>query len=245
MHVEEESIYALLPAQQEVPTRPARHTSTFSGRVDPKNFAFGQSKAQLHATFGLPNGCNGQHPTQFLRMHERSPVLPDPAPPSNPKTKTRAPVPKRDEVPVCGLQSNKNFITSNAVEVILAKPKKVPQEDFIWTSRPGYGTVPIYLRRNKATVAQEKEQFETFMRMRHEPEAGARVSQLNPSERAELLAHLKRKWARLNDGYQRQPLSTDNDQKKHRKEELERAMSEVEKDIKTLERGEVVMVVDE
>lgn len=245
MHVEEESIYSLLPQQQEVPVRPPRHTSNFSGRVDPKNFAFGQNKAQLHATFGLPNGCNAQHPTQYVRKHEKEPVLPDPAPPTTMKQKIRPPVPTRDEKPVMGLQSNKNFITHNAVEVILAKPKKVPQEDFMWTSRPGYGSVPMYLRRNKTIVAQEREQFETFMRMRHEPEPGARVSQLNPAERAELLAHLKRKWARLNDGYQRQPMSTDSDQKKHRKEELERALAEVEKDIKTLERGDVVMVVDE
>lgn len=68
-----------------------------------------------------------------------------------------------------GLASNKNFITANAVEVILAKPKNVPQEEFMWTSRPGYGSVPVYLRRNKARVAEEKEAFETFLRMRQEP----------------------------------------------------------------------------
>jgi hypothetical protein len=88
------------------------------------------------------------------------------------KTKTRAPVPKRDEKPVMGLSSNKNFITTNAVEVILAKPKKVPQEEFVWTSRPGYGSVPVYLRRNKAKIREEREQLETYMRLRHEPVSG-------------------------------------------------------------------------
>lgn len=44
---------------------------------------------------------------------------------------------------------------------------------------------------------------------------------------------------------QRLPLSTDSEQKKHRKEELERQLAEVEKDIKALERGEVILVVDE
>lgn len=68
-----------------------------------------------------------------------------------------------------GIQSNKNFITTNAVDVILAKPKKVPQEDFNWTSRPGFGSVPMYLRRNKARVQEEREQFETYLRMRREP----------------------------------------------------------------------------
>ncbi|KAL6760786.1 flagellar associated protein [Haematococcus lacustris] len=245
MEVQGESIYNLLPRPQEVPVRPERHNSSFAGKVDPKNFTFGQNKAQLHATFGLPNGCNSQHPTQYTRKHEKEPVLPDPKPPSNPKTKLRPPVPAKEDAPVMGLQSNKNFITTNAVQVILAKPQKVPQEEFVWTMRPGYGSTPLYLRRNKQRVAYEKEQFEQYVRMRQEPAANASVSQLSSSERSELLRHLKRKWASLNDAYQRLPLSTDSEQKKHRKEELERMLAETEKDIKTLERGETVLVVDE
>lgn len=85
------------------------------------------------------------------------------------KTKLRAPVPKRDEKPTMGLTSNKNYITANAVEVILAKPGKVPQEDFQWTTRPGYGQVPMYLRRNKAIVQQERENFEQYVRMHQAP----------------------------------------------------------------------------
>ncbi len=34
-------------------------------------------------------------------------------------------VPKRDEQPVLGLMSQKDFVTTNALEVILATPKKV------------------------------------------------------------------------------------------------------------------------
>lgn len=45
--------------------------------IDPKMFAFGQSKAQLHSTFGMPDGCNSQHPVQFLRKYEKHPILPD------------------------------------------------------------------------------------------------------------------------------------------------------------------------
>ncbi len=71
------------------------------------------------------------------------------------------------------------------------------------------------------------------------------MSQLSPDERADLLRHLKVKWASVNDAFQKQPLSTDTEQKKHRKEELARTLAELEKDIKTLERGETVLVVDE
>mmetsp|Transcript_10509 Transcript_10509/g.28765 ORF Transcript_10509/g.28765 Transcript_10509/m.28765 type:complete len:246 (-) Transcript_10509:679-1416(-) len=245
MYEQEESIYSLLPPQQEVPARPPRHRSKFTGKVDPKTFEFGQDKSLLHATFGLPNGFNAQPPNQFLRSYERAPVLPDPKPVTAKKEKVKPPVPKRDEQPVFGLQSNKNFITTNAVENILAKPKNVPQEPFRWTSRPGYGKPPVYLRRNKQRIAAEREHLETYLKMRFDPDPGAMVTQLSEDERQELLRHLKRKWASVNTAYQKQPLSMDSDQKKHRKEEIERLLAEIEKDIKTLERGDMILIMDE
>jgi len=215
------------------------------GKVDPKVFEFGQSKSQLHATFGLPDGYNAQPPTQFLHSYEKSPVLPDPKPLTMKRDKLKATVPKRDEQPPCGLKSDKNFITTNAVDVILAKPKKVPQTDFVWTSRPGYGQAPLYLRKNKQRIAEERKQMEMYLKMRYEPDAGAQVEQLSNEERQELLRHLKRKWASVNTAYQKQPLSTDTDQKKHRKEEIEKLLAEIEKDIKTLERGDMVLIMAE
>lgn len=68
-----------------------------------------------------------------------------------------------------GLTSNKNFITSNAVEIMLAKPGKVPQPEFQWTQKPDYGRVPLYLKRNRERIAKEKEQFSQFIRVREAP----------------------------------------------------------------------------
>ncbi len=62
--------------------------------------------------------------------------------------------------------------TLQAVDVILSKPKRVPQEEFNWTARPGFGSVPVYLKRNKARIAEEREQFETYLRLRHQPVRG-------------------------------------------------------------------------
>lgn len=224
--------------------RPPRHVSKHPHKTHPSDLPFGDKKLQGHATFGTPNGTNAQHPTTYLRKHEKEPVLPEPLAPSNPKTKLRPAVPKRDEAPVMGLTSNKNYITTNAVDVILAKPGKQPQDDFMWTSKPNYGKVPVYLRRNKAEVAREKEQFEEYVRMRTQPTDGQHMTQLDPTERAQLLRHLKNKWASINTAYQKIPFVTDSDMKIHRKEELERMLAEIERDIKTLERGETVLVVD-
>ena len=38
-----------------------------------------------------------------------------------------------------------------------------------WTSRPGYGKAPVYLRRNKQRIAAEREQLETYLKMRFDP----------------------------------------------------------------------------
>ena len=74
--------------------------------------------------------------------------------------------------------------------------------------------------------------------------ANQNVTQLDQSERAQLLRHLKLKWADVNTAYQKLSMSVDNDVKKHRKEEIERILGEIERDIKTLEHGEMVLIVD-
>lgn len=245
LHVEEESIYNLIPRAQVVPPRPSQHRSTHSGKTHPGDFVFGQNKLKGHASFGLPNGMNAVPPTKFTRKHEKEPILPEPQAPTNPKPKLRAPVPTREEKPVMGLSSNKNFITHNAVTAILSKPGRVPQDEFVWTTRPGYGKVPMYLRRVKGTIHQEREQFEEFVRLRTQPDEHQHVTQLTEEERQSLIRHLKLKWASVNDAYQKGALCVDTEQKKHKKEELERKLAEIERDIKMLERGEMVLVVDD
>ena len=164
--------------------------------------------------------------------------------PTHSKPKLKGPTPAKDEKPTMGLHSDKNFISSNAVDVILSKPPP-PKEEFLWTTRRGYGDVPLYLKKLKATLSAERDNFEQYVRMRTEPmESHTHVSQLSAEDRAGLILHLKRKWGKVNSAYQGFSLAVDNEQKKLRKEDLERQLSEIERDIKTLERGETVLVVD-
>ncbi len=76
-------------------------------------------------------------------------------------------------------------------------------------------------------------------------DAGQSMSQLSPDDRAQLLYHLKKKWGRVNNAYQGFSLAVDNEMKKRRKEELERQLAEIERDIKSLEKGETVLIMDE
>ena len=57
----------------------------------------------------------------------------------------KVPVPKKDEKPIMGLVSDKNFIVSNAVENILAAPKLPSNNEKDFLKKKNYGKVPKYL----------------------------------------------------------------------------------------------------
>ena len=57
----------------------------------------------------------------------------------------KVPVPLRDEKPIMGLVSDKNFIVSNAVENILAAPNLPSNKDKDFLKKKNYGKVPKYL----------------------------------------------------------------------------------------------------
>lgn len=58
-------------------------------------------------------------------------------------------VPKRDEKPIHGLVSDKNFIVANAVENILAAPKLPARQDQDFLKKKTYGKVPKYVTKIK------------------------------------------------------------------------------------------------
>lgn len=51
-------------------------------------------------------------------------------------------MPKKDEKPIMGLVSDKNFIVANAVENILAAPKMNTNKDKDFLKKKNYGKVP-------------------------------------------------------------------------------------------------------
>ena len=65
------------------------------------------------------------------------------------------PVPKKDEKPIMGLVSDKNFIVSNAVENILAAPKLPSNNEKDFLKKKNYGKVPKYLQTIKKEIEDE------------------------------------------------------------------------------------------
>jgi len=66
----------------------------------------------------------------------------------------KPPIVGKDDKPIMGLKSNKNFIVSNAVENILAPPKTIPGNNY-YRNKKDYGKVPEYLKQIKDNIQTE------------------------------------------------------------------------------------------
>uniref|UniRef100_A0A061SKA3 Enkurin n=1 Tax=Tetraselmis sp. GSL018 TaxID=582737 RepID=A0A061SKA3_9CHLO len=240
----EESIYNLIPTPQFVPKKPPLYSSTHEGRVEPKQFELGVRTKKGHATFGKPNGAFQPKPNSYTKAHGKEPILPEPTRPTNRKEKSKPPVPTTKDKPIMGLCSEKNFITTNAVENILSKPQKVPLEEPRFTQRKTFGKVPTYLKQIKARISQENEYVRQYIEQRDMQGSQTTAQQMPEEERRELLDHLKTKWQEVNSAYQtKMSFVLDTPAKKMRKESLERQLAEIEKDIELLSRGSTVVIV--
>lgn len=80
----------------------------------------------------------------------------------------KAAVPKKDEKPIMGLVSDKNFIVSNAVENILAAPKLPQNNEKDYLKKKNYGKVPQYLQKIKHEIEDE---YQMVREMQIEEEA--------------------------------------------------------------------------
>merc|ERR1719240_2335998 len=148
-----ESIYNLVPEQYVEPAKPAMYRS----KHDPNAPVTGAGivKKRDNATFG-PGGKSGPNPKEFLKRGEKAVKIParnpDLQPFVYPTQQKKVSVPKRDEKPVMGLKTSKNFITANAVEAILQVPKASGSAEAYYLSKADYGQVPGYLGQVKEEI---------------------------------------------------------------------------------------------
>ena len=136
-----------------------------------------------------------------------------------------------------GLKSDKNFITANAVEVILAAPK-VNVEKKRYADKENYGQVPKYLNNVKQDIDEE---YLTLRRMREEEieeENKARYL-MPPEEVAQLRVGLRAKWEAVNKEYQKLTHvgKVDTQGMLRRKEGAEKELAQLEKDITALDKA--------
>lgn len=221
----EECIFNLIPKEVVVPPKPPLHRSMYPGKVD--------SKKRGMATMG-PVESQRAAPNDFMKAGAKKINLPKPKPFQHTMRRTkRPPVPK--DQPVMGLTTKKNYVSANAVEAILSRPKKSTNADVQYRNKADYGKVPEYLEKIKQQIAEEYRIIEGIKE--EEREANDEDAELiDVSERENMLAGLKENWKRVNKAYQMLPFVLDTPAKIRRKEELEVQLDQLEKDIARLSR---------
>jgi len=170
-----------------------------------------------------------------------------------PHSTSKPPVPTAEECKKSSvgreLKETKDFITSNAVENILAVPRPQPAgED--WLKKPNFGQVPQYLKKIKKEIQDEYEYVRAAQKAYEEASLHPPGMRLLPEdERLQLIDQLKQKWDQVNGLYQSSSClslaSLDTIGKVKRKEQYEAQLAQIEKDVEMLSKPMVYVKEDE
>lgn len=245
-----ESIYNLVPQEYSHPAKPPKYTSKFKSTIkDDKS----KGKAG-HKTMGQSKVPTRQ-PNDFLKSHENEPQLPEKSKFSYKDGNNRRPaVPTKDEVPILGLKTNKDFIKQNAVENIMSVPKKAEKNfvdtrgghkqpletsgmEPVYVHKKDFGKTPVYLEKRKEEIERAQEEYDSYVAEHFRRGA---MKCLTEEERYSILAGLKDNWEMLHHEYQGLSVVTDTAPKKNRKERMEAEMKQLERDIELIEKHKVI-----
>jgi len=203
-------------------------------------------------TFGKAPGTQRNDPTDYMKknaytskvatLSEVKKDKPNLLQPSELKAKLKPDVPKKMDMPVMNLVTSKNFVVANAVETILAAPKRVSQDAKDYLQKEDYGKIPKYLKHIKQDIEDEYD----YIRRLQEEEEEARNSQvrgMGEDERLALIAGLKQKWETINTEFQAYTHLTKLDTfgKIKRKEKHEAELAQIEKDLERLNRKSIII----
>ncbi|XP_077160527.1 enkurin [Paroedura picta] len=249
----EESIYNLIPPVPCKPFKPPRYVSKLNPYV---KHTIEQSKSQWK-TIG-PAKVNVPSPKDFLQKHSREPKLPKRKRDQAGKKTVQLSVPHRTDHPIMGIQSHKNFINTNAANVIMGVPKKpVPLcvdkyqgDKFLletsglvprYLKKKDYGVTPEYVIRRNEEAKRAQEAYDAYVKKTLRERA---MKRLTDEEREELLDGLKKNWEHVHQAFQSLSVEIDTLPKKLNKERLELQMKQLEHDISTIEKHKVIYIAN-
>jgi len=264
-----ESIYNMIPPKEIEQERLPMYRSQHNPKMVPTATTFGGAQstqpmcmnisgaAQIKMvpdkkgrTMGQPVGSARNKPDDYMKKYDKTSKVqtlsqvkqaqPNILQPSELKLKLKPDVPKKEDVPPMNLVTSKNFVVANAVETILAQPKKVQQGAKDYLRKDDYGRVPKYLKNIKEDIDAEYEYIRALQEQEEE-ERGALMKPMGEDERLALIAGLKAKWESVNTEYQGSTHLTvlDTAGKIRRKEKYEAELSQIEKDIEKLNRKNI------
>ncbi|XP_074123060.1 enkurin isoform X1 [Sminthopsis crassicaudata] len=248
-----ESIYNLIPCDTKIPPKPARYVSIFKPTV--KNEL--QKGKAAWKTMG-PAKVEVPSPKDFLQKPPKAPKPPpsekklDKIPPKKP------PVPLRTDHPIMGIQSGKNFINTNAADVIMGVAKK-PKPIYVdrrtgdrhglelsglvpkYINKKDYGTIPEYICKRNEEVKKMQEEYDNYVQANLKKAA---MKRLSDEERDSVLQGLKKNWEEVHKEFQSLSVFIDSLPKKIRKQKLEAEMKQLEHDIGVIEKHKVIYIAN-
>lgn len=203
-------------------------------------------------TFGREVGANVT-PAQFLRKNEGPMTASRGAPTVNTTkfkksehnhSKIKPNVPLRNERPVMGLKTDKNFVIANAVENTMAVPTKAaPPQQPLATDREDFGKVPQYINEIKQDLNARKQLIAEMASA--DAAFRERWSELPAGELVQLRDGLQRRWDALNKEYQSKGFSNmETPSQRARQELLEKQLVAVEFAMQKLSRQHVYVFDD-
>ncbi|XP_012670694.2 enkurin [Clupea harengus] len=249
-----ESIYNLIPREEVTFEKPPRYMSKFREQVKLEK----QANKASNKTMG-PATVEVPLPEKYLlkrskgaKSTEKKPVFDfvDEFKPRKPR------VPPKSDKPLMGIHTRKDFVKTNAIENIMAVPKK-PQPIYVDTKKgdkhpmensglvpkylkkKDYGETPEYLTQRREEVKRAQEEYDNYVQ---ECMKQGAMKQLSDDERKDILEGLKNNWDELHHQYQGLSVVTDTTPKKHRKERIELEMKQLERDIDLIERYKSIFI---
>jgi len=271
IHGHGESIYNIIPPKEVRQEKPPMYRSKHSAKVPPTGSTFGQAGTshpistniagdaplkvvaeKASRTMGRQPGSQKPDPGNYAKVGVRADKIktlaevkkeqPDLLQPSNLKTKLKPTVPKKEEKPVMNLVTSKNFVVANAVETILAAPKRVSQGAKDYLNKEDFGKVPKYLQQVKSDIDAEYQYIASLQQAETDANR-ATVQQMSEDERVGLIEGLKSRWEQVNTEYQAGTHITklDTEGKRKRKEKYEAELQQIEKDIEKLNRRNILV----
>lgn len=250
----DESIYNLIPRQYVAPAK----ASMYKSKTNKTNRTVDETNKYPAKTMG-PAKVETRAPDQFLKKHEKEPPKGEKKPFHYPdEDKKRPPVPSKEDRPIMGIKTTKDFIKQNAVENIMSVPKR-PAKNFVDTKKgdtqplepsglePKYilkkdfGETPEYIKRREEEMRRAQEEYNAYIAEHFRKGA---MKQVPEHERQQILDGLKTNWEHIHHEYQSLSVVTDTAPKKNRKERMETEMKQLERDIEMLEKHRVIYIAN-
>jgi len=270
-----ESIYNIIPPKEMQQEKMEMYRSKHNPQLPPTGTTFGGAQTSHPVCMNISGGANGKivpdkkgrtmgqragslkrTPSDYMKKNtltskvqtltEVKRTQPNLLQPTELKAKLKPDVPKTSDVPVMNLVTSKNFVVANAVETILAAPKKVTSSAKDYLVKDDYGKVPKYLKCIKQDIASEYD-YIAMLQEQDEAERNSMCVAMPEGERIQLIEGLKAKWESVNTEYQGATHLTvlDSAGKKMRKEKAEALLAQIEKDIEKLNRKGIMVHRDQ